>query len=578
MGEAADVRRDDATGAPSDLKGRAAAAWMEYERSLNSVSRSWEARQRKYEMDYQQILAQDLYAKPWGAKVNSQLPHTQVMTLVDHMLAALLPTWPWFSAEVMEPPVELNLSRGSLEAWATQELNAVLRENHFYRLLRRWLRMSAVKGVGVVRMSAGPSLSLVDPANIAWDPQATSLRLDAKWVIEEMVVTVGELQALAAEDDRWDREAIRKAAKAEVEASGGTSREKAMRKRIPGYDDNSGEGDEQPLTIRDYVTPDRIITVHPGSQQVLCERGNGLGYIYYYDMSLYPEVFEVQGFSIPDLMRDLYDEICTTKRQRIDVNSLTAHPILKVTRSSQLDTFQFQARPGAIIPVNTPDDVNYLQPPPLLGQALAQEEAQLVAEADRVTGVMAQTRGERGEQMKATVAQILHSNINVRFSAMVNDVSDYPFRPLLRDFVDLCAERTRPIEVTEAEWGLVSEMARGGMVKLVSHPEAHVGNAFAKMQVLQNVFALVAQHLDPVGQGEFLKVILDLAQLRDPERIASHMLPPEMNPNTAQAIQAQQQAMAVGPVENVAPTRPLTEELARAPVAGQAPMRRAAAV
>jgi len=566
-------------------------AWNDYRRCRDAAQSSLDARRRKYRIDYRQVLARDISPKPWGAKVNTQLTHTQIMALTDHVISALLSTWPWFAGESRELPMGWQINRGDMEAWVTAEFNGQLRQLHFYRHIRRWLRLMAIKGLGITRMSLDPTsmralIALTDPANMLWDPEATALRLDAKWVMEEMTVTIGDLRMLAENrDSGWD------AGEIEIVAQGGADvaeapRDEAARERIEGLERGSREGDGRTLRIRDHVYPDRIVTVHDESMRVLGERPNGLGYIYYYDSSLYPEVFEIQGFSLPELMRDIYDEMCTSKRQRIDNNSLCANLMLKIRRSSGLDTYNMIARPGMQIPVNDPDDVTVLQPPQL-GGALLNEEMKLENEASRLTGIGAQQRGERGEQMKATVASIMNQSANTRFGASVNDMDDYPLRPFLQDFVDIAMMRDEPAVVTRDEWMMLRRAHQAGLLNLTPRPESHIGNAFGKAQVLQTVFQLVAQHLDPIGQGEFLKRILDLVQVRDPEKITSHMLPPSLDPNTAGVIQGQvdsamQTAQPAGQgeparigkqVEETTTGIGLQQELARALAEGQAGFR-----
>ena len=77
-----------------------------FELRLNTVQNTWLQRKDMYAEYYRQIRGVDRGdkpSKPWGAKVNSQLTHTQLNTLTDFTMAGLMPTSPFLHAECGEP-------------------------------------------------------------------------------------------------------------------------------------------------------------------------------------------------------------------------------------------------------------------------------------------------------------------------------------------------------------------------------------------------------------------------------------------------------------------------------------------
>lgn len=525
---------------------------------LESVASDWNDRRREYMDNYRQLMGKDISGgspKPWGAKVNSRHTYAQVDTHVAFLQAGLMPTFPWVFAEMPEPWRDL-------APRAQEEYNRRLRDAGFYRFLYRWLRLADTMKLGVAKMGFGPSgpqWNLVHPGNFMWDPSAESLRNDAEWVLEflkrqskRMVEADWKAGLYTCSPEEFKR--VMDYSDSERTAQDEERMERTS--NVPEFD-----GDDHHLSFYWMVEPERILKVHEPSKVVLMDIPNELGYINYYDLTTFMEPFDIEGYGIPDLSRDLQDEINTLRRQRIDIRSLVANPMFKLLKGSGLDPFQLVSAPGAVYSVNNSDDLSMLQVQDFSG-TLQSEEGLLVGDFDRVIGVQGQTRGEPGKAgMKATVANIIHSNVNVRMGVTMNLIQDYPLRAFLADYVNLSALVETPSAITMQEWELVRERAEAGEVWLVPHSEAYVGNAVEKFNLLFQLLQGIAPITAPPGIAELAKEMISLVQIRDPERITQYIVgnvnpdpvaPPQLpGPNTqGQGIpMVEEQARAGAPMQ-----------------------------
>jgi len=497
-------------------------AWNLFTRRYDMVLPDWEARQIRYQRWYDLLLATaSRNPTPYNAEVRSKYAHTQVMTFVDFLLAGLMPSWPWVHVEMPEPYRTNPLV--ALESAATEEINRRLRKRHFYRHERRWLRDAAMHGVGILKMpyseGIGPIFRRPDPGNMAWDMNAENLREEASFVIERIdSMTYGQIKAL------WDQKKWT-CSKAELESIKtddirDRARDEKYEKRISAGERACGLDDDMPVELHEMVTASRIITVARNSMVVLRDIPNPLGYIYYYDISVYPECREVQGYAIPELIEDIVENLNANLAQNIDNNSLISNAQALVSNSSGLNTFRLTNRPGQMLPVNDVErDFKWLMPPHI-GPALIGERKELMGDGDNLLGIQQHTRGEAGKAgMKATVANILHANVNTRMSVEMNDANDYPLRVMFNDFSNLVMREPRPVWVPNDEWEAMRDVHAEGKMEIVPQAEAFVGNAMAKIQVLINALQAVGPRLGPGGFGAMLQEIVLLLGMRDPERV-----------------------------------------------------------
>ena len=529
----------------------------EIEKRVDASSGDLNERNRRYVEFYLQTMGKDRNsskAKPYGAKVNSQHTHTQILTSCAFVQSGLFPTYPYVYANMQTPYQELNTR-------ATEEFSARLTKMNFYRKTYLWLRMSCMTGLGIVRMGFndnGPSMHLVHPGNVMWDQTAENLRRDCQWLIEINKSKTHSMLLAEAKAGLYDMAAVEKVLNNDPERDVIDSMRNARSGGIREYPDNT----DKPLTIHIQTTPDYIAEVHYESRTVLSIKGNPFGYINYYDLVARPELFEIEGYSIPELGADLQDEIDTLRRQRIDVRSLAANPMFRLVRGS-LDPFSIVSAPGAVYNVNNPDDLTQL---PVMDNSasLQSEEGLLTSDFDRLVGVMPQTRGEAGAaSMKATTASIIHGNTNVRFAVDINLLLDYPMRDFLADFVRWSELVETPLRITQPEWQMIRQLAGSGVITLAPTIESYVGNAVEKFNMLQQFLANIMPTglLQAPGVAEIAKDMLALVQVQSPERITQYITQP---PPVAPAQSQQPEQMDGQPGRRAA----LSEELAR----GVAPM------
>lgn len=544
-------------------------AWKAFNARWDDVWPSWQQRRRSYVDSYERILALDAADSKYNSKVRSQYTHTQLMTHTAHSIAGLFPQFPWFTTELREPWSNL----AGLEDAATREFNHRLKKELWYRKARRWLRSAGAYGMGGLKMTYldGARISLFDPANVAWDPNCDNLRFDAEYAIEKNErLSLRQLIALAEQgifdigpvNDafRPDRQRIEDADSAEE-----TMAQERIRKKQT-FQGPKGSGMDAPVEMYDMVMPDRIISVHRQSQTVLRDRDNPYGYIFYYDLVPFPELFDVGGYSVPYLLQNVQEEKDTFRRQRTDIRSLEANPMWRFRRGL-FDPYGFVSKPGKLIPVDDPTDFTKVEHSDS-GRPLVEEEMILETEGDRLIGVTPHVRGEGGADMKATVASLLHTNINIRRSVEQNDEVNYPIDVFLEDFVALSVNDDRPKVATPLEWALIRQAVADRSLWLTPRQEAHAGNPLPKVQLLQQIMSVAAPILQPQGMSELVKRLLELMQVPNPERITKWFIAPaDQNPLEQQGggrpgLQAGGQGIGQGV--------PQVEETARAQVPGQA--------
>ena len=543
--------------------------WKRFDRRRSDAMDDWEARKAKYAKWYSLIRADsDQLSTPYNATVRSKYLHAQIMTFTDFLLAGVIPSWPWVEVECPEPfrtdPMV------AIESAAREEFNRRLKRLHWYRHLRRWIRTAANYGVGIAKLTGGPDgarVRIITPDRIAWDPTADMLREGCGYVIERVeTLTVGRVKALGDSGvfNKLTRNMLRAIAQNPL---GDTERQKRYAERINAVRDSSDDGDDLPVEIHLMVEPHRVSAFHWPTESVLQDKPNTLGFINYYDWSTYPEVDEVQGYAIPELIEDIQEEINTNLAQQIDNNSLISNAMALLSNAAGINPYTIQNRPGGVIPVNDVErDFKWLFPPPI-GQALSYERGELYADGDRLLGVNQHTRGEMGDSgMKATVAQLLHSNTNVRQKVAMLDAQDYPLRAILNDLAKIEAMDPEPFWIPKEEWAVICPLVAQGHCELVPQAEAFVGNALAKIQVLANVLSIALPRLGPVGSGAMLEEIVKLADMRDPERVTRDLAMsmqmqqppnPEMPPtNEGEATQVQSGQLRAQATTAGAPRQP----------------------
>ena len=520
-----------------------------------TVNGDWQDRRREYQENYDQMLGKDIGSpKPWGAQVNSQHTHAQIMTHCAFLQSGLLSTFPYVFAEMPEPWREL-------APRAQEEYNRRLRDAGFYGFLYRWLRLADSQKLGVAKMGFGvngPQWGLVHPGNLMWDPSAENLRFDADWVIEYYNrKSKTTLEAERAEgvyncsDEDW---------KKIIDYSDhDLSMQEELRESRTGTGTPQFDTPDKHIAMYDMVDRETICTIHEPTQVVMREIPNEQGYIYYYDLSTFLEVFNVEGYGIPDLARDLQDEINTLRRQRIDIRSLVANPMYTLLKGSGLDPFGVVAAPGAIYSVNNREDLQPL-PSPDNSSTLQSEEVLLTSDYDSLIGIQGQNRGEPGKAgMKATTANIIHGNTNLRLGVTMNLIMDYPLRQFLADYVELSALVETPVAITLPEWELVRERAEAGELWLVPHAEAYVGNTVEKFNLLMQLFQTLAPMTAPPGLAAMAKEMLLLAQVQDPEKITPFIMG-NMDPDPVLAAQQQPQQQQLPAPEQIQQGPPVDEQ------------------
>jgi hypothetical protein len=496
------------------------------------VEQDWRNRRQRYQKFYAMLVAKAHgNPTPYNAKLRSRLVQQQVNTHQAFLLTAMLPSFPYVFAETVEP--YRTFPNLAIESEATEEINARLRRAKFYSNMNAWIRSANMNGVGVLKMVNG-NMRVVDASNFAWDLSCNGdVRNDAGFVIER--ITDINLQTVYAlwKDGIFNKITGEKFKRlmeltSMPDDTGDYNADKEYRYRERLYRTSPriwGQGMHRRIEIMEITTPSRRMWVNRDTQIVIGDRTNTDGFINYYVCQTFPENNEVQGWAIPEILEDIQEEMNANLAQSVDNASLSSNVLVKLRRNSGLDPFNMRVQPGKVFPVNDMDDLDFFQPQ-FNGRELYNQRGNLQLEADRLTGIMAHTRGEAGPaSMKATVANQINTNVNVRLNATANTIIDGPFRDLINDFMRASANDPTPVKVTQLEWDAIRSIINKGEMEMAPNPEAYVGNQMAKSQQFLNLLQILAgaKMIGPRGASALAQETINIIGMRDPERVTQDM-------------------------------------------------------
>ena len=381
-----------------------------------------------------------------------------------------------------------------------------------------------------------PDVVHVDLWDIFVDPEATTID-DAEYVIHRVYRTKEYLKKQAAAGLYSNLEGIESSyTSSESELSADDRLDAVGLSRTKKQDDR--------IELLEYWTDDRVIVVANRSQIIRNEENPywhcKKPFIRIVD---HPVPHELYGIGEIEPIEYLQYELNDTRNQRMDNVNLIINRMWKVLSSSELNPEHLISRPGGVIQVN---DMNEIEPLPVedVTASAYAEEAEIKRDIDRTMGVYEYARGETTDRREtATTASILSNAANERFKMKVQLMEDMGLRRLGLMLIQLnqqYIDHERVIRIVGDDGVHFQKLSPEDIagefdVMPIGSTVEPIVNKDIRLSQLLNLYSNIKDS-PYIDQAAFLKRILEVADIKDTERII---------------IQQQQQAPVQQPIPGI---------------------------
>lgn len=385
-----------------------------------------------------------------------------------------------------------------------------------------------------------PHVEHIDIWDIYVDPDATSVD-DAEYVVHRVFRTKEHIKRMAQNGIYKNIEKIGNS------FSPTSSDEIGSEERMSSIGLSKSPKQQDKIELLEYWTDERIIVVANRSAIIRNEPNpfwhGKKPFIRIVD---HPVPHEYYGIGEIEPIEYLQYELNDTRNQRMDNVNLVLNRMWKVLRGADIVPEQLISRPGGFIEVDDMGDIEEVKFTDVTSSSYKEEE-EIKRDIDRTVGVFDYARGETTDRREtATTASILSNAANERFKLKVQLMEDMGLRrlglmliQLNQQFID--SERVIRVvgddgvnfEILSPEdiMGEFDIMPIGSTVEPIINKETRVNQLISLYGVMKD-----SPH---INQSEFLKKILETADIKDTSRI---IIPME------QAIQRQmQQGMGASP-------------------------------
>lgn len=385
-----------------------------------------------------------------------------------------------------------------------------------------------------------PHVEHIDIWDIYVDPDATNVD-DAEYVVHRVFRTKEHIKRMAQNGIYKNIEKIGNS------FSPTSSDEIGSEERMSSIGLSKSPKQQDKIELLEYWTDERIIVVANRSAIIRNEPNpfwhGKKPFIRIVD---HPVPHEYYGIGEIEPIEYLQYELNDTRNQRMDNVNLVLNRMWKVLRGSDIIPEQLISRPGGFIEVDDMGDIEEIKFTDVTSSSYKEEE-EIKRDIDRTVGVFDYARGETTDRREtATTASILSNAANERFKLKVQLMEDMGLRrlglmliQLNQQFID--SERVIRVvgddgvnfEILSPEdiMGEFDIMPIGSTVEPIINKETRVNQLISLYGVMKD-----SPH---INQSEFLKKILETADIKDTSRI---IIPME------QAIQRQmQQGMGASP-------------------------------
>lgn len=385
-----------------------------------------------------------------------------------------------------------------------------------------------------------PHVEHIDIWDIYVDPDATNVD-DAEYVVHRVFRTKEHIKRMAQNGIYKNIEKIGNS------FSPTSSDEIGSEERMSSIGLSKSPKQQDKIELLEYWTDERIIVVANRSAIIRNEPNpfwhGKKPFIRIVD---HPVPHEYYGIGEIEPIEYLQYELNDTRNQRMDNVNLVLNRMWKVLRGADIVPEQLISRPGGFIEVDDMGDIEEIKFTDVTSSSYKEEE-EIKRDIDRTVGVFDYARGETTDRREtATTASILSNAANERFKLKVQLMEDMGLRrlglmliQLNQQFID--SERVIRVvgddgvnfEILSPEdiMGEFDIMPIGSTVEPIINKETRVNQLISLYGVMKD-----SPH---INQSEFLKKILETADIKDTSRI---IIPME------QAIQRQmQQGMGASP-------------------------------
>lgn len=385
-----------------------------------------------------------------------------------------------------------------------------------------------------------PHVEHIDIWDIYVDPDATNVD-DAEYVVHRVFRTKEHIKRMAQNGIYKNIEKIGNS------FSPTSSDEIGSEERMSSIGLSKSPKQQDKIELLEYWTDERIIVVANRSAIIRNEPNpfwhGKKPFIRIVD---HPVPHEYYGIGEIEPIEYLQYELNDTRNQRMDNVNLVLNRMWKVLRGADIVPEQLISRPGGFIEVDDMGDIEEVKFTDVTSSSYKEEE-EIKRDIDRTVGVFDYARGETTDRREtATTASILSNAANERFKLKVQLMEDMGLRrlglmliQLNQQFID--SERVIRVvgddgvnfEILSPEdiMGEFDIMPIGSTVEPIINKETRVNQLISLYGVMKD-----SPH---INQSEFLKKILETADIKDTSRI---IIPME------QAIQRQmQQGMGAAP-------------------------------
>lgn len=385
-----------------------------------------------------------------------------------------------------------------------------------------------------------PHVEHIDIWDIYVDPDATNVD-DAEYVVHRVFRTKEHIKRMAQNGIYKNIEKIGNS------FSPTSSDEIGSEERMSSIGLSKSPKQQDKIELLEYWTDERIIVVANRSAIIRNEPNpfwhGKKPFIRIVD---HPVPHEYYGIGEIEPIEYLQYELNDTRNQRMDNVNLVLNRMWKVLRGADIVPEQLISRPGGFIEVDDMGDIEEIKFTDVTSSSYKEEE-EIKRDIDRTVGVFDYARGETTDRREtATTASILSNAANERFRLKVQLMEDMGLRrlglmliQLNQQFID--SERVIRVvgddgvnfEILSPEdiMGEFDIMPIGSTVEPIINKETRVNQLISLYGVMKD-----SPH---INQSEFLKKILETADIKDTSRI---IIPME------QAIQRQmQQGMGASP-------------------------------
>lgn len=392
-----------------------------------------------------------------------------------------------------------------------------------------------------------PVVQNIDLFDFYCDPQATTTE-DARYLGHKEYQTKGQLQELAAQG----RYKINWKTLAPVQDIDNGRNDRKQEDGAAAGEESFDSKDKNGLYLVHHYWEDTRHVVILNREQMVCDEENPFWHGQKpYDKCCYVSLpGEFYGIGIPDITKDLQEELNTTRNQRIDYNTMAMRRMWKMRKSCGLTPDDLKWRQNGIIQLAEMDDVQEINVQDLPASAFANED-RIKNDMRDATGCHDIIMGLAQTDETATTTMTKDNNASIRFKTIVSALE----RDLLVPIAEKCVSLDQQFLTEERAVRLLNEDAHelfevspyeidgqydliycGSAIEPMANKEL---NKERTLQAYQLALADPAYQQDNAARLELFRQVLLALEVKNIEAVTPHLAQqqPQMVPSSEIALQ-----------------------------------------